>query len=489
MKRMSAARAGRAGGMGYLHAMTAPVRHSDQAAADVALLANADQPALLSSLAQYQRVSRNQLPAPVVDAAKRAIVDWFAVTLAGMADAQTRSLAVAARRWQSEGRALTLDGHRMAPAPAALINGAAAHTLDFDDFHIASLLHPGAPTFAAVLALGYGHGLSGTRMLAAFAAGFEVGARLGLEGVGERLAARGWHPTSILGHLSAVAGAAAILELNPKQFISAIGLAAAQTGGLMSLAGSFAKPVAVGKAAMNGVLAAEMAAVGITAPDGLLDDPVRGLFGTLLQEPRAAVARFDTNWLVLENTYKPYPSCQLTHAAHEAALEASRSRRGRMPDAVVLTVHPLAPVIACHQSPRTVLEARFSLPYNVAIGLQGRRAVLAEFSDQGLSDPERQALAGRVRVITDPGVARWSARLGVEYPDGTTSSADISAALGSLDRPMEWADLEEKFMDTVEPLMPVEAARLLDALKRFDSVGAPDEVAALISGAVVRNEL
>lgn len=473
---------------GIFHAMTAPVRHSDQVSADIASLANPDHPALLSSLAQYQRVTRSPLPAPVVDAAKRAIVDWFAVTLAGMADPQTRSLAAVARGWQSGGRAFTLDGHRMAPAPAALINGAAAHTLDFDDFHIASLLHPGAPTFAAVLALGYGHGLGGTRMLAAFAAGYEVGARLGLEGVGERLAARGWHPTSILGHFSAVAGAAAVLELDPKQFASAIGLAAAQAGGLMSLAGSFAKPVAVGKAAMNGVLAAEMAAAGIAAPDGLLDDPVRGLFGTLLQEPRAAVASLDANWLTLENTYKPYPSCQLTHAAHEAALEAGRSRRDRMPDAVVLTVHPLAPVIACHQSPETVLEARFSLPYNVAIGLQGRRAVLAEFSDQGLADAARQALASRVRVTTDPGVARWAARLHVEYPDGTTSGVDVPAALGSLDRPMEWTDLDKKFMDTVEPLMRAEAPRLLDALKRFDSVGAPDEVAALISGTVVRNE-
>lgn len=469
--------------------MTEPARPSGQVRNATAPLTNSDHPALLSCLAQYQRVTQHELPEPVIDAAKRAIVDWFAVALAGMADAQARSLAVVARGWQSGGRALTLDGRRMAPAPAALINGAAAHTLDFDDFHIASLLHPGAPTFAAVLALGYGHGLSGSRMLAAFVAGFEVGARFGLEGMGERLAAQGWHPTSILGHLSAAAGAAAVLDLNSEQFVSTIGLAAGQAGGLMSLAGSFAKPVAVGKAAMNGVLSAEMAAAGISAPDRLLDDAARGLFGTLLQEPRAAVTRLDADWLTLENTYKPYPSCQLTHAAHEAALEASHSLRDRVPESVVLTVHPLAPVIACHRSPRTVLEARFSLPYNVAIGLQGRRAVLAEFSNQGLSDAARRDLANKVRVITDPGVARWSARLSVEYADGTTSSAHVPAVLGSLDRPMEWADLEKKFMDTVEPLMPDEAPRLLDALKRFDSIGAPDEVAALISKTVVRNGL
>lgn len=447
---------------------------------------DADHPALRCAWFHYRRVYDHPLPEPVADAARRALVDWFAVGLGGMADVQSRSVAMVAQGWLSQGAAFTLDGHVMAPAPAALVNGAAAHTLDFDDFHIASLLHPGAPTLAAVLALGYGRGLDGARMLAAFVAGFEVGARLGLDGLGERLAARGWHPTSILGHLSATAGAAAVLDLNLEQFSSAMGIACAQAAGLMALAGSYAKPFAVGKAAMNGVLAAEMAAVGITAPQGLLEDPVRGLFGALLQEPQAAVARIDEDWLTLENTYKPYPSCQLTHAAHDAALEASRLLEGRVPAAVVLTVHPLAPVIACHASPRTVLEARFSLPYNVALGLQGRRAVLAEFSDLGLSDATRRDLASRVQVETDPDVARWSAKLRVEFSDGTASSVDVPAALGSLGRPMQWSDLEEKFMDTVEPLTP-DARGLLDALKRFDSPGAPDEVAALISQIAARN--
>ncbi len=96
--------------------MATPVRHSDQVSADVASPANPAHPALSSCLAQYQRVFGNQLPAPVVDAAKRAIVDWYAVALAGMADTQTRSLAMVARGWQSGGTALTLDGNRMALA-------------------------------------------------------------------------------------------------------------------------------------------------------------------------------------------------------------------------------------------------------------------------------------------------------------------------------------------------------------------------------------
>ena len=431
-------------------------------------------------LNRYRRALAAPLPEPVADAARRALVDWFAVGISGMQDPEARALAGYVRLWQTRGHSPTLDGERLAPVAAALVNGAAAHTLDFDDFHIASLLHPGAPTFAAVLALGYGQRQSGERMLAAFAAGFEVGAWCGLDGVGEQLAQRGWHPTSILGHLSAAAGAAAILQLDDEQFLVAMGLSAVQAGGLMAAAGSFSKPFAVGKAAMNGVMSAELAASGASAPRSLLNDESRGLFGTLFQSPRRPGGVVSAPWLTAENTFKPYPSCQLTHAAYEAGLQVGHALEGREPQRITLTVHPLAPVIACHTAPRTVLEARFSLPYCVALGLQGRRAALAEFSEQGLADPRRSALAARVKIQTDPDVARWSARIRVQDNAGGEWSHEVPAALGSLEKPMQWSDLEAKFIDAVEPVIGHDARRLLESLKRFDAVGATEEVAALM---------
>jgi 2-methylcitrate dehydratase PrpD len=437
---------------------------------------------LQACLSRYRRASVARLPEPVADAARRALVDWFAVGIAGSQEAEARALAAMVRLWQTQGQSPAFDGQQLAPVAAALINGAAAHTLDFDDFHIASLLHPGAPTFAAVLALGYAHQLSGARMLASFAAGFEVGASLGLDGVGESLAQQGWHPSSILGHLSAAAGAASVLQLDDAQFTVAMGLAGVQAGGLMAAAGSFAKPFAVGKAAMNGVIAAQLAASGSSAPPGLLDDPSRGLFGTLFQRPCHPDPTNESSWLTAENTFKPYPSCQLTHAAYEAGLQARRVLSGREPQSITLTVHPLAPVIACHTSPRTVLEARFSLPYCVALGLQGRRAVLTEFSQHGLDDRHRRELAARVAVRTDPGVARWSAKIQVEDFSGKAWVAEVPAALGSLDRPMQWDDLEAKFSDAVEPILGSDSRILLDSLKRFDSPGAPEEVAGVLRG-------
>jgi len=429
----------------------------------------------------YRRVTTLPLPEAVADGARMALVDWFAVGLAGMADPEARALANSVHQWQSVGRAPVLDGQRAAPAAAALINGAAAHTLDFDDFHIASLLHPGAPTFAAVLALGYHRQVSGAQMLAAFACGVEIGARSGLDGVGETLAARGWHPTSVLGHLSAAAAAAALFQFDEHHFATTLCLAAAQAGGLMGAAGSFAKPFAVGKAAMNGVIAAELAAAGSSAPAGLLEDVGRGLFGSMLQRRQPTPHSSDPRWVTLDNTFKPYPSCQLTHAAYEAALLAYPALRERIPRAVTLTVNPLAPVIACHHTPSSILQARFSIPYCVALGLQGRRAVLSEFSEEGLADSRRRELAGRVNVETDTTVARWAARIWVEFEQGEAFRAEVPAALGCLDRPMSWRDIEGKFMDTVEPIIGVNTLPLLQALRRFDSPGATDEVAALMS--------
>ena len=432
-------------------------------------------------VAQIRRVAVQVLPDPVLDRARQALVDWMAVGLAGICDPEARALAETVHRWGGSGAAPTLDGRRASAPSAALINGAAAHTLDFDDFHIASLLHPGAPTLAAVLASGYATRRTGAEMLAAFVAGFEVGARCGSGGLGEAMAAKGWHPTSILGHLSAAAAVSALLKLDDDASSRALGLAAVQAGGLMAAAGSFAKPFAVGKAAMNGVIAAELASVGGTAPASLLDAPGRGLFGSLFQQPTLPPTDAEQPWLTLEDTFKPYPSCQLTHAAYEAGLLGREGLGDLMPSAVSIIVNPLAPVIACHPSPRTVLEARFSLPYCVALGLQGRRAVLAEFSEQGLQDPVRRELARRVSVVTDASVARWAARIVVETEDGRQFERDNPAALGSLDRPMGWSDLEAKFIDTVEPVLGSLAEPVLNALKRFDSAGASEELAQLLT--------
>jgi len=424
------------------------------------------------------------LPPDVADAALRSTVDWFAACLSGTLDPQAVPVTDAIHNMRSQGHALALDGHRGAAAPVALVNAVLAHAVEFDDFHLASIFHAGAPTFSAVFALGMDRRCSGSDILSSFVAGFEVGVQFGLHGCGLKLAQQGWHPTSILGHLSAAAGCAALLKLNPIQVQHALGHAAVQAGGLMSSAGTMAKAFAIGKAAMGGVMAAELAERGVIGPTHLLSADPHGLFPTLFH------ANFDPQllpigqtWQITHNTFKPYPSCQLVHASFDAAQAASRRLAGRLVGGVRAFVNPFALTIANHFNPNTALEARFSLNHSVALGLLGYHAELEDFMLQRVMDEALIDLRQRVEVVADDGVERWSARLEITCQDGTFFTETVGAALGSLGCPMIWSDLESKFLSVATPVFGAGGQELLSALRDFDDPGAIDIIGSIVSRA------
>lgn len=425
---------------------------------------------------------RTPLPAEVLDSARQCVVDWFAVCLAARTDPEALAVSGFVNGWRSQGRAIGLEGSRGAAGPIALINGTLSHTLDFDDFHIDSLHHATGPTFAAAFSLGLDRGCSGAEILAAFVAGFEVGTQVGLGGIGLRLVQHGWHATSILGHLSAATAGGVLLKLDRAGAERAIGLAALQAGGLMAAAGTIAKPFVVGKAAMNGVSAAELAEKGVLAPTNLLDIEAPGLFATLFQDntvPR--LANLGRLWEITRNTYKPYSACQLTHASFDAAQAAGRQVQGRPVKHVRVIVNPLAPQVASHREPTTPLESRFSINYCVGLGLLGYRAGPADFSEERLAETRLRDLSRTVEVVTDESVERWGSRIEVTCDDDFVAKETVTAALGSLGRAMAWSDLEAKFLMIVEPLAGARAPSLLAAMKAFDQPGALDEIVAFLA--------
>src|SRR5438067_11913731 len=155
-------------------------------------------------------------------------------------------------------------------------------------------------------------------MLAAFITGFEVAARIG-DGLGEPVSARGWHGTGVFGRLGAAAAASVLLRLDAERTLHALGAAATQTSGLVASFGTMAKPFHAGKAAMDGVVAAQLAAAGLAAAPGLLE-PGGGLDNALVQDGTVRIAPVDlAGWRILDNSFKPYAACHLTHPAVDAA--------------------------------------------------------------------------------------------------------------------------------------------------------------------------
>lgn len=421
------------------------------------------------------------LPPAIRDLGKQCLVDWFAVSLAARPDAAPAAARRLVQQWATSGRALNLYGDTGAAAPMALVNGTLSHSVDYDDMHFGTAYHASGPTLAATLAVATDRGCTELELLGAFVAGYEVGTTMGGAGVGPRLAAAGWHPTGVLGHFSAASAAAALLRLNSGQIANALGLAATQAGGLQASGGTMGKPFHVGKAAMNGVMAAELALLGMDANTSLLDDAQGGMLGCLFQEP--LLAHFDAlgrAWQIEGNTFKPYASCQLSHAAHEAARGMAEGFRRDGLREIRIHVNPLAKTVAGRQRATSPMEGKFSNAFCVALGLKGYDADMSGFTDARIRDPELQALTALARVHASDSVERWQARIELDYGEGGVVRGETRAVRGSPTQPLTWADLDAKFLSATATILGDEAPRLLEALHDFEKPGRLAEVLQII---------
>jgi len=421
--------------------------------------------------------------AEILDAAKMCLVDWFGVAIGAANDPAARAARKVAERWGPQGRAHILLGRTVTPASAALANGTAAHCMDYDDTHLDGSGHISGPTWAAVLALAEQHGKSETESLAAFICGFEISARLG-SGLGRKLQYKGFHPSSIFGRYSAAAAASVLLGLNRTQIAHALGVAGTTAGGLNASFGTMSKPFHVGKAAMDGILAADLASEGFEAATNLLDAD-NGLVGTLVQDGSFKLdpEPFTDGQSLLRNAYKPYACCKATHACVDAARQLSPQVRTDQIRKIVLGASPMTLKVAAKPNPRTPLEGKFSVAYCAALGLSGFPAVDSDFSDARLNDASLRALIAKSEVAEQPGTELTEGYVEVHLADGRQLRADVPLALGNPGNPMSWAGMEAKFAGLVEPTLGDDTALLFAALRRFEEPGTLARVMTLLARA------
>ncbi len=431
-------------------------------------------PANAAIVAGYLGAMRAAPLAPeILDAAKMCLADWMAVCIGARETPEAAALRRFAERALGTGPIPLLIGGKTDTATAALINGALSHCLDYDDTHIPTALHASGPTMAAVLAVGAERRASEAEMLKAFVCGFEVGATAGSNRLGVRLNESGWHSTAILGRLGVAAASAYLMELPAPAIEDALGLAATQCGGVTASFGTMAKPFHAGKAAADGVLAAQLAQAGLGGSRTILDSK-KGLFGTIFQD-RQTTPNFATlgkKHEILDNSFKPYAACQLTHGPIDAALQLRERLGGGEVKSIVIDVNPLAIEIAGVQNARTPTEGRFSTAYCIALVLKGHPITPDAFVPERLADPELVAIAARVSLRPDPAVERTAARLDATLADGSVVRTEVLHAFGSMGNPMGWPQIKEKFLALVEPVLKRDAAALYDTLAGFEKPGA-----------------
>jgi 2-methylcitrate dehydratase PrpD len=422
-------------------------------------------------------------PDAALVAARRAFIDTIAVAVPGALDPAVGHVLGAAGEWGAGGSTVIGQATPMAAPWAALINGTAAHALDFDDNFDPAKAHASAVLVPAILALAEREGASGAACLDAYIAGLQILGRTG-QGVNPWHRNRGWHATATMGAIGAAAACARLLRLPARQAGFALSLATSMAGGFMSQFGTEAKPLHAGLAAEAGVKAACLARAGLTAGLDTFDGRTglnRLMVGPDYEQLRDNVThvehgqtmRFETAsvgdpLLIMSSglKVKRFPNCGSAHRAMDG-LSALREEHGFTADQVArVTVHYPASHNAnlMYRDPQTAAEAKFSMEYALALILLNGNCTLADFEKGGWADPAIRALYPFIeRAPVDKSEGEFPTRVEVALHDGRVLSASVAMPVGSLEAPFTQAQLRAKFDGCVTGVLRPSAADALRA--------------------------
>ena len=405
--------------------------------------------AVTKELARFIVDSRwSGIPQEVRHEAKRALLNWLGCALGGCNDIAVDTALGALREFAGPPQATVLGRReRVDILNAALINGIGSNILDFDDTHLYTVIHPTVPVAAAITALAEHTPVTGAQFLQAFILGVETECRIGIAITPEHYDL-GWHITATCGVFGAAAACGRLLQLNEQQMACALGIAATQASGLTSMLGSMSKPYNMGHAARNGLTAALLAQKSFTSSERGIEAP-RGFAHVLSTrcDLNAIVDGLGSRWELLQNAYKPYPCGIVVHPFIDACLEL-RSEHAFAPDAIErieLRVHPLVLRLTGNATPRTGLEAKLSVQHCVAAACILGAVGIKEFTDACANDPATVALRARVTAVVDDSIAADASDVVIVLKSGASHHAFVPHALGSLERPLTDAGLEDKF--------------------------------------------
>lgn len=410
------------------------------------------------------------LPDEVRALARQCVLDTLGTALAGADDPLVRILAAELEEQGGRAEAGVIGSRlRLPVGSAALLNGTAAHALDYDDVNLAMPGHPSVAVLPAVLALAEAVGATGEALIAAFVAGYETACRVGLLVAPGHYNRLGFHSTGTVGSFGAAAGCAHLLGLSEEQTAHALGIAATQAAGLKAMFGTMCKPLHAGRAAQAGVLAARLAARGFTArPDSL--ECAQGFAAAYSPDfhPEAALAEPAGGWHIRHNLFKYHAACYLTHAGIEAA-RALRLGHGFRPEeiaAVTLRVDESTDRVCNIAAPTTGLEAKFSLRLTAAMALAGRETGrLDAYSAETAADPALVALRDRISIEFQQGWANTRAEMDVRLADQTTLRAGHDAGEPARDVAAQGERLAAKFAGLAAPVVgPARAEALIAAV-------------------------
>lgn len=427
---------------------------------------------------------------PLTDASrtavKRLLLDYLGVAVAG---SQTGSGEVARRYARFSGghaeSTLIGDAARVPAMQAAFANAISSHSVELDDIDVLALFHFSPPVYSAALATAEQMSASGVELLGALAAGCEMMERVS-KAANSSLRNRGYHTTPTCGVFGATIATAMLRGLSTDQIVSALGLAGAQTGGLMEMYGpSMQKRFNPGPASRSGVTAATMAQLGFTGAATIFEGE-RGFLAAFTDEndPAQLVRDLDRPY-VLDIEFKPYSCARPIHNAIDCALEIRRKYSPALTTVkrIEMARHPDWALYHQNARPSTYHEAQVSLPYSVAVALTDGQALFAQYNNARLEEPLLKTLSDLVTITVDPSLPRGvSCRMTLETTDGQKFVSQVDYPKGSIQNAMSDIELRAKFDSLVIPILgPSRAAEIADRVNDIEQCEDVGQLMALLS--------
>lgn len=420
-----------------------------------------------------------QLPAAAVGRIRECFLDFVGISAFAAAHAETSPCFRAAVQSFAQGGGATVIGEsREYPAVhAALLNGAFAHTLDFDDTNLFGSLHPGAPVIAAAMSAAEQAKAGGCEFVTALAAGYEVACRVGAA-LGPTAYDRGFHITAVAGIFGAVAAAARLRNASPQVLANALGLAGSQAAGSMQYLenGAWNKRLHPGLAAHDALTSLAFAEAGVLGAAA----PIEGRYGLLTgytnaAQPGLLTEALGSRWTLVETAIKPYPSCRFTHAGIEAVLALrERVEPARRADARLrIRLSPKGYQIVGDRipnklRPQNIVDGQFSMYFQAAAAWLTGSCDWQSYEQLGA--PQLQDFCERVEVEADPAIPFAGAQVSVET-GGAPLVHRIDEPLGEPQRPLSWQQVQHKFLTMAGPVFGTgEAAEIAGTIRALEQV-------------------
>ncbi len=436
---------------------------------------------LIEKIADYIVAEQtHDLSAATMHHAKRAVIDWFAAMYPGAIQEPNPMLRAAFIDLGDPHHSRVFPtGHYTTQKTAAFLNGASAHTSEFDDIFREGGMHPGCATIAAALAVAEHHNLSGDAFLRSVIAGYEVCSRI--SAAMGRTHYQFWHTTATIATFGAAAAAASLLKLDRGQTAHCLATAATLAAGLQQAFRSdgMSKPLHAAHAAETGVMAAMAAAQNVTGALDVLEGPAgMGAAMSKSADWSKAIDGLGLVYNIEAITFKNHGCCGHTFAAIDGLLSIMGSAKITADDIARIDIATYEPAISVtdRADPHTAQEGKFSMQYVIAHAARFGTVRINAFTPKAMANTAVRALLPHIHLTIDPAIdaafpGRRAANITLTTHDGKVITHYQPTRKGDPDMPLSDAELDEKFTEMVTPVIgPVASSQLLENLWQLDTI-------------------